>query len=127
MKKPILIALIVILSACTFTKQQKAEKLVKDYLKTHLNDPDSYQYVEFSKAEKLRDTTMIYKGKSEPVNYHGWWQINHTYRSKNGFGGIITKTDCFQIDSGFTKADCCYTFQDYSSNKIDMTKVDTGK
>jgi len=53
MKKPILITFMVILSSCTFTKQQKAEHLVKVYLDSALNDPHSYEKVSFDslKAE----------------------------------------------------------------------------
>ncbi|GAC1308097.1 MAG: hypothetical protein NVSMB24_21190 [Mucilaginibacter sp.] len=101
MKKNLLIALFIILSSCTQTKQQKAESLVKDYLKTHLNDPNSYESVSFSPIQNVID-----KSNGKPA---GWWEINHTYRSKNGFGGVITKTDGFSIDTTFSKAECCFS------------------
>ncbi|HTD39189.1 MAG TPA: hypothetical protein VK671_01115 [Mucilaginibacter sp.] len=118
MKKLTLIASLLILASCTFTKQQKAEHLVKNYLKTHLDDPNSYESVNFSPVQLVIDKTT---GKSA-----GWWEINHTYRAKNGFGGLIMKTECFSIDTTFSKAECCYTWYDYD-NKTDMTKADTAR
>jgi hypothetical protein len=44
-------AFIFIINACQFTHQQKGEKLVKDYLNDHLNDPSSYQSMSFSKID----------------------------------------------------------------------------
>ena len=51
MKKTLFICLLVLLCSCQFTKQQKAEKLVKNYLKAHLNDPDSYESISFEKLD----------------------------------------------------------------------------
>jgi hypothetical protein len=51
MKKLILIYLMAILCSCQFTKQQKAEKLIKDYMKQHLNDYNSYQVVNTEKPD----------------------------------------------------------------------------
>jgi len=107
MRTIILAACMLILSSCQFTKQQKAEHLVKEYLKSHLNDANSYESVNFSPVQLVIDKTT---GKSA-----GWWEINHTYRAKNGFGGLELKTECFSIDSSFSHADCCYTWFDYSN------------
>jgi hypothetical protein len=53
--KKILFA-IILFSSCTFTKQQKAEKLIKDYLNIHLNDPHSYESVSFGKIDSAYST-----------------------------------------------------------------------
>ncbi len=50
MKKILFIGLF-FLFGCTFTKQQKAEKLIKEYMKHHLNDYDSYQVVNTEKPD----------------------------------------------------------------------------
>ncbi len=42
---------VLILFSCTQTKQQKAEKVVKLYLDSTLNDPHSYESVEFGKLD----------------------------------------------------------------------------
>lgn len=101
------------LSSCSNSNstQDKAETLVKKYLQAKLNDPKSYESVSFSKAVKLKDTTMTFEGKTEPVKYGGRYEIMHTYRSKNVLTGVETKSEVFQIDSAFTEASCCYVAQ----------------
>ena len=106
--KRILLLLTLLITACSQTKQQKAEQAVKIYLEKTLNDPSSYESVSFSNVQLVIDKTT---GKSA-----GWWEINHTYRAKNEYGGIISKTECFSIDTTFSKADCCYTWFDYVGN-----------
>ncbi len=56
MKKILLIAICILISACTFTKEQKrkAHKLIKDYLNKHLNDAHSYESVEFGKMDTVK-------------------------------------------------------------------------
>ena len=103
--------LAVLLASCGDSKQEKAETLVKKYLETKLNDPKSYESVTFSKAVKLKDTTMTFEGKTEPVKYRGKYEILHTYRVKNTMGAVETKSEVFQIDSSFTEATCCYIAQ----------------
>ena len=55
-------ACLLIFNSCQFTKQQKAEKIVKDYLNEHLNDPHSYESIKFSQLDtsfsKLEDDTV---------------------------------------------------------------------
>ncbi len=92
MKKNILIAFVVFLSACTFTKQQKAESIVKKYLDTTLNDPHSYESVSFDKLVTVHkidttlddDTVMMYKREyyalEKKANY-----IAKKYKRKDGY------------------------------------------
>ena len=165
MKKILFIVSIFAISACSRlqSKQQKAEVLVKNYLKTVLNDPSSYEGIAFdtlstfyksyatgdpngrkldtlaasfidssakysnlAKNELSTNTnikkynhhillSMLFQKKSDSVEniekikgkgYKGniyAYGISHTYRAKNGFGGlVINKTD-FRIDSTITK------------------------
>lgn len=165
MKKPYLL-LLLIFASCTHieTKQQKAENLVKAYLKTSLNDPGSYEGVSFdtlsvsyeeyasgdpkgrkldtlaasyidtsSKYRKLADSESysthmdfkkykryqkldtLFSKKSdsveniEKINGKGYrgrivgYAIKHTYRAKNGFGGLTLNYTDFWIDSTLTK------------------------
>lgn len=45
MKKTVFILLTVLLAACSETREQKAQGLVKEYLNKNLNDPKSYESV----------------------------------------------------------------------------------
>ena len=116
MKKLLFISLVVLLSACT--RQQKAERLVKAYLDSALNDPHSYEplttkvdtfwdskYQERLKASILKggelntDISSADTGK----NFQYGWIITHTYRAKNGFGALgIHKIEAHS-DKDFTK------------------------
>ena len=109
MKKYSIIILGILFSSCT--KQYKAEHLVKNYLDSTLNDNMSYGSVGFSRLYKLKDTIIIFQGKPDTENYHGKYEIMHTYRAKNGFGAIVKTTECFGIDSAMTKATCCFVPQ----------------
>lgn len=60
-------------------------KQVKDYLKNTLNDPDSYESIEWGEVVK-----------NPSVN---WFVVRHKYRAKNAFGGTITKNQIFTLDS----------------------------
>jgi hypothetical protein len=53
MKKYLFLIVVVFLTGCAFTQQQKAERLVKKYLLEHLNDAKSYESVNFSKLELI--------------------------------------------------------------------------
>lgn len=39
------------LSACTLSKQQRTEKVIKDYLQQKLKNPDTYESIKFSKLD----------------------------------------------------------------------------
>lgn len=101
-------ALLVLLCSCQITKEQKAKKLVDDYLKGTLNDPGSYESVSFGNLRPMKDTIVMLSNKPDTIHYNGRCQIEHTYRAKNEYGGIVTKTDWFQVDSAMTKALCCF-------------------
>ncbi|WP_214071031.1 hypothetical protein [Mucilaginibacter sp. dw_454] len=86
------------------TKEDRAHAAVAQAVKDSLKDPDSYESVSFSQLLKLKDTVKIVDGQSYPQEYHGEYEIAHTYRSKNAYGGTITKSDVFHLDSGLTTA-----------------------
>ena len=109
MKKIFYLSLL-LLYACNSvaTKQQIAEKLIKKYLDSSLNNPHSYESVSFSKLYKLKDTVANISGHVDSIKYNGWYQIQHTYRATNGFGALMTTSEWFQIDSAMTRAICCF-------------------
>jgi len=51
-KNILLITACVLVVSCT-SKQHKAQRLVKDYVKTHLTDPGSYESVSFSEVDTV--------------------------------------------------------------------------
>ena len=57
--------------------------VVKTYIKKRLNDPGSYESIDWNKASKNSD---------------GTYTVTHTYSAKNGFGGRVTHTASFKID-----------------------------
>jgi hypothetical protein len=59
MRAMLLVACMLIVSSCQFTKQQKTEKLIKEYMKTHLNDYDSYQVVKTETADTVYKDYLI--------------------------------------------------------------------
>jgi len=111
--KRIVLLLTLFICACNHfeSKQQRAQDLVTHYLKSTLNDPDSYESVSFSKLYKLSNAVIFLNGKPDTITRNGWFEILHTYRAKNKFGGVITHKYWFQVDSSVTKVNCCYIGQ----------------
>lgn len=97
MKKIRYLLLSLFLSSCTLTNQQKAEKLVTKYLDSALNDPHSYESLNFSTVKKH------FERKSDAKSIMNGWEISHTYRAKNGFGALGIHTTVFEIDSSMNK------------------------
>jgi len=55
---------------------------VKDYLKKNLNDPKSYESIEWSEVQRVVD------------NY----RVRHKYRAKNSYGGYVIENQVFTIN-----------------------------
>lgn len=60
-------------------------KQVKDFLKSNLNDPDSYDAMEWSPVTQHPETKEFI--------------VRHKYRSKNGFGATQIYNQMFIMDS----------------------------
>lgn len=58
-------------------------KQVEKYLKDNLNDPNSYQPIEWSKV----------------VKNGSMFKVRHKYRAKNGFGALMIYNQVFTVDS----------------------------
>lgn len=99
-----IIALLVIGCAHPDPKVEKAHELVIQAVKDSLKDPESYESVSFSQLLKLHDTVKVIDGQSYPEPHYGQYEIAHTYKSKNAYGGTITKSDVFHLDSGLQVA-----------------------
>ena len=59
---------------------------VKDYLKNHLSDWDSYESVEWSPVRKVAASNYDYV-------------VRHKYIAKNGFGGSVVSNQTFYLDA----------------------------
>lgn len=59
---------------------------VERYLKTNLNDPDSYEGIEWSKVQ-ITESDPKYK-----------YYVRHKYRAKNSFGGYVVEHQIFYLD-----------------------------
>lgn len=68
-------------------------KQVKDYLKATLNDPDSYESVEWGQVVQ------------NPAN--NGFIVRHAYRANNLFGGKILMKQIFYLDSLGVVYDVC--------------------
>ena len=60
-------------------------KQVKDYLKENLNDPNSYDSVEWSTVVQHPETKE--------------YIVRHKYRAKNAFGAVMSYNQLFTMDS----------------------------
>jgi hypothetical protein len=159
MKNILLFTLIsLILSSCS-NNEKKAKKLIKDYLKTTMNDYSSYEPMEFSKLDStksmfessergkslldlqqitlkaatfnmeqmaktynsplidslfnqsfkrdMRESDSLFDLiKREREHFKPeliGWEISHTFRGKNGFGGTIINNIGFRFDINLTE------------------------
>lgn len=116
MKKFVLLCFFasILLTGCN-SPQNRAEKLVKEYLKENLKDPDSYRNIKMGHVEKLTvigleqlalrdkikaglisaaealDSMGIYRNlmvnhKINPDSIIAYY-VDHKYRAKNSYGG----------------------------------------
>lgn len=116
---PIAIIAMLATAACSHSnsKEERAHELVTQAVKDSLKDPESYESVSFSPLLKLKDTVKVIDGQSYPEVYNGEYEIAHTYKSKNAYGGVITKSDVFHLDSGLTTAKGGFLGQHIKFNK----------
>lgn len=80
-----MIATIAILHSCGDNNQRKAEKLITNYLKEHLDDWDSYEPIEFSELmpKTLKDVLeMEIKGTREQIDYYKRWEADPYMKSR---------------------------------------------
>lgn len=90
---------------------------IKNYLMEALNDPKSYEEISWYKL-KASDLEL-YKNKNTLI-------INHKFRSKNGFGGIVPQNCTFLFQNGqivllFDK-DIKESFMRFLNSKLETTQ-----
>lgn len=67
----------------------RVKSQVKQYLDNNLNDPNSYESVNWSKVLEVTD------------GYNYKYKVRHIYRAKNAFGGLILENQVFRLDKDF--------------------------
>jgi hypothetical protein len=80
-------------AACSM--QTKEQKLISDYVKKNANDPSSYEPVSFGKPRRCRLSDL--PGANPTDTMVIGVKIEHTYRAKNKFGGLILETSDFVV------------------------------
>ena len=60
----------------------KSVYCVEKYIKSNLNDPNSYDSIKWGKVTKNSD---------------GTYEVIHSFEARNGFGGVIRQTKIFTI------------------------------
>lgn len=116
MKKVVFIFVVVLFAySCDSNKHQhKAENLVKEWIKTNLDDPKSYTPISFSQLDsifiedtddhvKVLTTRENLTQNGNKVGSFEYLQIIHQYRTKNKFGAVQKYTHTFYFDKDLTK------------------------
>lgn len=97
MKKAMILLFALALTACSLSDEQKAEKLVKEYLEVNANDPSSVQDV---KVEGIV-TMEGMKNKKQKFKY-----ASVTYRAKNAYGALVKDEVYVKFDTLVTELIC---------------------
>ena len=98
MRKAIIMLLMAVaLSACEKTPEQRAEKLIMEYLEKNANDPSSVQDV---KVEGIV-TMEGMKNKKQKFKY-----ASVTYRAKNAYGALVKDEVYVKFDTLITELIC---------------------
>lgn len=98
------------------SNESKAKELITNYFKNNLNDPDSYEPVDFGELDSLfinpgikknadvvlavtGDTTEYNKTLAAEKHKFSGFHLTHTFRFKNAAGGTETHTWEFNFNS----------------------------
>ena len=103
MRKVLFLIVAVLLAACSTTPEQRAQRLVTDYIKSTANDPSSVQDVEVSFVKVKKE--MDIKGN--------WLKRHYTvveWREKNVYGALVNQSVVVKFDEEVTEIICfdCY-------------------
>lgn len=105
MIKYLMLALVALLTACSCSSDNKNayQKGVTTYLQRHLNDPDSYEGVEWgelmkepkNKFKQIQDDDQMFL---QLIGVDTLYIIKHAYRAKNGYGALMLHENYFVMD-----------------------------
>lgn len=68
---------------CSSTPKEDAQCAVREYMKSHLNDPTSYEDVSWGDLTQVNETYFM----------------KHSFRAKNGFGALMLSTKLFILSN----------------------------
>ncbi|MES1221633.1 MAG: hypothetical protein ABUT20_39400 [Bacteroidota bacterium] len=94
--KKILLFFILLLFACSQTNEQKSAIAIKKFLQNVLNDPSSYEPVDFGKLDSL-----FLRDPSNNQKFFSGYSVVHSYRAKNAFGALVLSVDTFWIEKNY--------------------------
>lgn len=103
MRKVLFLIVAVLLAACSSSPEQRAERLVTDYIKSTANDPSSVQDVEVCFVEVKKE--MDIEGK--------WLNRHYTvvrWREKNAYGAMVKQDVVVKFDEEVTQILCFNCF-----------------
>jgi uncharacterized lipoprotein YmbA len=103
MRKVLFLIMAVLLAACSTTPEQRAQRLVTDYIKSTANDPSSVQDVEVSFVQLKKE--MDIKGN--------WIKRHYTvveWREKNVYGALVNQSVVVKFDEDVTEIICFNCF-----------------
>ena len=101
MRKALIFIFALFLMGCSQSDEQKAEKLVTEYLKEYANDPASVQDIEVGGLVKMKG---MQKAAWEKPQYYKYASVS--YRAKNGYGALMKEMVYVKFDTLVTKIIC---------------------
>lgn len=121
--KRIIMVLVIVLAGCSKSPEEKAQKLIKEYIINNANDPKSYEPIEFSNLDTFFKDEYDIKGldsvnklmKEERISFEEFitlsdsvskikykiprdLKMNHSFRANNAFGAKIKSTKEFHFN-----------------------------
>ena len=99
MRKAFIFLFLFALAACSMSDEQRAEKLVKEYLKKTANDPSSVQDVKCEAIVQMEGNDQ--KGRKGQYKY-----ASVSYRAKNGYGALVKDEVFVKFDTLVTELIC---------------------
>lgn len=103
MRKVLFLIVAVLLAGCSSSPEQRAERLVTDYIKATANDPSSVQDVDVSFVELKKE-----------MDIDGNWLKGHytvvSWREKNAYGALMKQSVVVKFDEEVTQIICFNCF-----------------
>ena len=91
--RKLLFAAVLLMVSCSKTPQERAQRLVEDYLEQVANDPSSIQDVEVGNLVDMSDTY--------PKDSGLWASV--TWRGKNAYGALVKSSEMVRFERDVTR------------------------
>lgn len=93
MRKLVILSLLVLLASCSTTPEERARRLVEEYLEQTANDPSSVQDVEVG---------ILTDMSARHPNDSGLW-ATVSWRANNAFGALVKSSETVRFDREVTR------------------------